>query len=60
MGGESNDPIYLAQQHMESLLELLHEGIQMVDTQGTIVFCNEAAAVLDSLKKEEVIGQAYS
>jgi len=48
---------YLTQQHMEVLLELLHEGIQMVDTQGTVVFCNEAAADLDSLKKEEVIGR---
>ena len=48
---------YLTQQHMERLLERLHEGIQMVDTKGTIVFCNEAAALLDSLKKEEVIGR---
>ncbi len=48
---------YLTQQHMEVLLELLHEGIQMVDPQGFIVFCNEAAADLDSLKKEEVIGR---
>lgn len=48
---------YLTQQHMEVLLELLHEGIQMVDNKGTIVFCNEAAALLDSLKKEEVIGR---
>lgn len=48
---------YLTQRHMERLLELLHEGIQMIDTQGTIVFCNEAAAVLDSLKKEDVVGR---
>lgn len=48
---------YLTQEHMERLLERLHEGIQMVDIKGTIVFCNEAAALLDSLKKEEVIGR---
>lgn len=48
---------FISQRHMETLLELLHEGIQMVDAQGVIVFCNEAAATLDSLKKEEVIGR---
>jgi arginine utilization regulatory protein len=48
---------FISQQHTENLLELLHEGIQMVDAQGMFVFCNEAAAMLDSLKKEEVMGR---
>lgn len=43
-------------QNMENLLELLNEGIQMVDAQGVIVYCNEAAATLDSLQKEQVVG----
>lgn len=48
---------FITQQHMEVLLGLLHEGIQMVDRQGIIVFCNEAAAELDSLTKEDVVGR---
>ncbi|MEN1760923.1 sigma-54 interaction domain-containing protein [Anoxynatronum sibiricum] len=43
-------------QNMETLLQLLNEGIQMVDAQGVIVYCNEAAATLDSLHKEQVVG----
>jgi arginine utilization regulatory protein len=51
---------FISQQHTENLLELLHEGIQIVDAQGMFVFCNEAAAMLDSLKKEEVMGGIFS
>ena len=48
---------FFSPENMEKLLENLHEGIQMVDRRGTVVLCNEAAAKLDNLKKEEVVGR---
>ncbi len=46
----------LNKEDMEAVLDILDEGIQVVNREGIIVYCNEAAANLDSLKKEEVIG----
>ena len=46
----------LNKEDMENVLDILDEGIQVVNRDGIIVYCNEAAADLDSLKKEEVIG----
>ncbi len=48
---------FISEQNIKTLLELLHEGIQIVDHKGVIVHCNEAAATLDSLKKEDVVGR---
>ncbi|SDY58463.1 sigma-54 interaction domain-containing protein [Tindallia californiensis] len=47
----------LSKEDMEAVLDILDEGIQVVNLEGIIVYCNEAAAELDSLKKEEVVGK---
>lgn len=55
IGGGFVDSL-LNKEDMEAVLDILDEGIQVVNCHGIIVYCNEAAADLDSLKKEEVIG----
>ena len=42
---------------IESILDNVSDGIQIVDTKGFVTFCNRMAASLDNLQIYEVIGK---
>lgn len=44
-------------QNIEILMNYVSDGIQEINAQGNIVFCNRAAAVLDDINIEDVIGR---
>jgi len=41
----------------EKILNHVGEGVQLIDAQGRIVFCNAVAAQLDNIQREEAIGK---
>ena len=44
-------------QNIEILMNYVSDGIQEINAQGNIIFCNRAAAVLDDINIEDVIGR---
>ncbi|SES94057.1 arginine utilization regulatory protein [Natronincola peptidivorans] len=47
----------LTKKNIEKVLDYIGEGIQIVDIDGKIVYCNLAAANLDNLNRNEAIGK---
>ncbi|KAB3532461.1 sigma-54 interaction domain-containing protein [Alkaliphilus serpentinus] len=48
---------FLSRHHIEELLDNIGEGVQIIDRKGKIIYCNEAAAKLDNVNREEAIGR---
>jgi arginine utilization regulatory protein len=44
-------------QNIEIIMNYVSDGIQEINLQGNIIFCNRAAAVLDDIIIEDVIGR---
>lgn len=47
----------LTRSTLEKVLDYVGEGIEIIDTDGKIVYCNEAAAQLDNVNRSEAIGR---
>ncbi|KAB3540949.1 PAS domain-containing protein [Alkaliphilus pronyensis] len=45
------------QNHLETLLDHIGEGIQIIDRKGSIIYCNPAAARLDNVSKNIATGR---
>jgi len=43
--------------NVELLMDYIHDGIQEINAEGRIVFCNRATAVLDDINIEDVLGR---
>ena len=56
---ETQSALKLARQRQETILETVSEGIIMVDTSGQILFANQAAEGILSLKKNEILGRYF-
>ena len=56
-GGCVPDQLYKTETVLEAILSSIDESIHVIDTEGKTIYYNEAAARLDGLTKEEVIGR---
>lgn len=43
--------------NIEIILDYVSDGIQVIDKNGKIVYCNRTAAILDDINREDVIGK---
>lgn len=43
--------------NIEIILDYVSDGIQVIDKNGKIVYCNRMAAILDDINREDVIGK---
>lgn len=46
-----------SQKNIEVILDYVSDGIQAIDTNGRIVYCNRAVAMLDDINREDATGR---
>lgn len=49
--------VHMTEAHLRLIFEHITEGLQVVDAQGHLVYCNEKAAMLDDINISEAIGK---
>lgn len=56
MKGEAMENL-LNEKNIDIILDYVSDGIQVIDTNGKLVYCNRAAAILDDINRADVMGK---